>query len=506
MTSILYVHNNAPPSDEVRECLEDGGAFSVTTTPSAGNALQVLHDRPFDAIISARSTGENDGISLLTHLREIGDPTPFIYLTGEEDESVIHALAHGADLCICRDCIEEDRHTFLKKVQALIHRKKRYPSSYPQSRATFFLDVLPAWTMVLDPQGKILYANQAAQEIASDVRGPPRSVVTRADPAPAAAPGGGLEGISVLSLTVEESRERLRIVIADACAGKETGPGEVWLKTPGEARIPVMVRAAPVTYLDEDAALLVLTDLTEQMALQKELEYHAAELRRFSESLARYTKKLTMMEEITRHDVLNQLTALLAHLEIAGEGGPGDHEYLDHLKVVRQAATAIRRQVEFTRTYQEVGADTPQWCALETIVAGLRPSTLAVRSEVKGVEIYADPLFEKVFFNLLDNTERHGEGAGNVLISCQENERGLRICWEDDGTGIRADEKEKIFRRGHGQNTGFGLYLSREILASTGIEIRETGREGEGARFEILVPDGRYRWAQDLAQGPHPSA
>ena len=38
------------------------------------------------------------------------------------------------------------------------------------------------------------------------------------------------------------------------------------------------------------------------------------------------------------------------------------------------------------------------------------------------------------------------------------------------------------------------MYLSREILSLTGITIRETGTFGEGARFEIRVPKGAYRF------------
>jgi hypothetical protein len=40
-----------------------------------------------------------------------------------------------------------------------------------------------------------------------------------------------------------------------------------------------------------------------------------------------------------------------------------------------------------------------------------------------------------------------------------------------------------------------GMFLSREILAITGITIREKGTEGKGVRFEINVPKGAYRIA-----------
>jgi len=69
------------------------------------------------------------------------------------------------------------------------------------------------------------------------------------------------------------------------------------------------------------------------------------------------------------------------------------------------------------------------------------------------------------------------------------------IAYEDNGDGIPADEKEKIFDRGFGKHTGLGLALSREILDITGITITETGEPGKGARFEVVVPKEGYRIA-----------
>ena len=38
------------------------------------------------------------------------------------------------------------------------------------------------------------------------------------------------------------------------------------------------------------------------------------------------------------------------------------------------------------------------------------------------------------------------------------------------------------------------LFLAREILSITGITIHETGTYGKGARFELAVPKGAYRF------------
>jgi signal transduction histidine kinase len=103
-------------------------------------------------------------------------------------------------------------------------------------------------------------------------------------------------------------------------------------------------------------------------------------------------------------------------------------------------------------------------------------------------------MLEKVFSNLLDNSILHGQQVTRIQVSCQKSGRDLVVVWADNGIGIAVDEKERIFERGFGKNTGLGLFLIREILTLTGITIKETGEPGKGARFEIIVPTGAYRF------------
>lgn len=81
-----------------------------------------------------------------------------------------------------------------------------------------------------------------------------------------------------------------------------------------------------------------------------------------------------------------------------------------------------------------------------------------------------------------------------ILFSDEKMNTDLALIVQDNGQGIHDNVKEKIFLKGFGINTGLGLFLSREILAITGITITENGNPGEGARFEILVPEGMFRY------------
>jgi len=223
------------------------------------------------------------------------------------------------------------------------------------------------------------------------------------------------------------------------------------------------------------------------------------ERREAEEALRQANRKLTMLNSITRHDILNQLTALLGYLAFSKEDIT-DPRILEYIEKEDQAAKAIRSQIEFSRNYQEIGTQEPRWQALsEVIGAGIRQlerDGVAIDADVDGVEVFADPLLEKVFYNLMENSLRHGEHVTRMNFSCRKTESGLVVTYSDDGAGITAKDKKNLFKRGFGKHTGLGLFLSKEILAITGITIAENGEPGKGVRFEITVPDGTWRRAE----------
>ena len=117
-----------------------------------------------------------------------------------------------------------------------------------------------------------------------------------------------------------------------------------------------------------------------------------------------------------------------------------------------------------------------------------------ITADLPEMEIHADALLPKVFYNLMENSVKHGgSDISTIRLSSRISGGNLEILYEDNGSGIPADEKDKIFQFGYGKGTGLGLFLIREILNSTRISIRENGVPGKGVLFIIEVPAGSWR-------------
>jgi PAS domain S-box-containing protein len=224
------------------------------------------------------------------------------------------------------------------------------------------------------------------------------------------------------------------------------------------------------------------------------------ERKRVEDAIEIANKKLNLMNQITRHDILNTITGLFGCVDMAkATGSPEEKDLL--LTDIRDLTRVIQRHITFTREYQEVGVHLPQWQnvndIINDVVRNFAKSGITFYSEFEKTEIYADPLLEKVFYNLVDNAIRYGVTLTTISIFPNISDRGFSLVFEDDGIGVEDGQKKEIFKRGVGKNTGMGLFLTAEILAITGITIEENGIFGKGARFELRIPNGTWRLRND---------
>jgi len=222
------------------------------------------------------------------------------------------------------------------------------------------------------------------------------------------------------------------------------------------------------------------------------------ERKRAEDALREAHRKLNLLTNITRHDILNQIMSMRGYLELANDNR--DPLKANELRKKALGATRnIESMIEFTKDYQEIGVREPAWHNVRAEVDTLDPNLTSLgfwlENQLPEVEIFADPMLVKVLQSIADNSARHGVHATLMRFSSETEGEALKIICEDDGVGVSVDEKGKIFERGYGKHTGLGLHFAREVLHITRIDIEENGEPGKGARFVISVPKGRWRYA-----------
>ncbi|WFN34640.1 PAS domain-containing sensor histidine kinase [Methanogenium sp. S4BF] len=329
-------------------------------------------------------------------------------------------------------------------------------------------DFIPIILYESDEKGSVTFANQTA--FSSMKFGPelPES------------------GLLLRDCVIPEDVTRAEKKIADIASGDRIQAMQFTIRRMDGTTFPALVYSSPIIRDGEFGGIHgAVIDISDQVMAE--------------EALRRTNLKLALLSSVTRHDILNQVTAMLLFKELLADslaaGDPVDAEYVSDLFEI---AETIERQIIFSRDYQDIGMQTPQWQHICSVIRNVSQdaelSALTISCNTGDLEIYADPLFEKVAFNLMENSLRHGFNASSVAVTWMPNADGSgTLTFADDGVGVPDGMKERIFEKGFGSNTGYGLYLIREILDLTGIGIEEAGTVGRGAAFSLTIPPGACR-------------
>jgi len=233
-----------------------------------------------------------------------------------------------------------------------------------------------------------------------------------------------------------------------------------------------------------DRIFASVRDITERMNVETSLE------------VAR--KKLNLLNRVVFSDIQNNIFSLTGFLDLHREiiTDPKETYYLEN---ERKAVGKVLLSLNFAKMYQDMGIKPPVWHQVsQTFLYAISHLDFSRYNRdiwVEGLEIFADPLLEMVFFILAENVLKYAHSATSVKIWYEISPAGCTLVFEDNGSGIENDLKEQIFEQWYGEQKGFGLFLSREILAITGLSIKENGKPGLGARFEIHVPNKMFRLA-----------
>ena len=208
------------------------------------------------------------------------------------------------------------------------------------------------------------------------------------------------------------------------------------------------------------------------------------------------------------HELRTPITALQAILEnvVDGVAEPDPATLRLALAQTERLGRLVRELLDLSRI--DAGSqplnrvDVP---VAEVVRAATAEATLAAHQvqyaadvEPAGLRAYADEArLRQVLANLLDNAARHSPRGGTVLVRARAAGRGVRVEVLDEGPGVPAAERERVFDRfyrsaatddagaatGTG-GTGLGLAIVRWAVSLHG------GRVALTDRTDLTIPDG----------------
>lgn len=345
------------------------------------------------------------------------------------------------------------------------HRKADLTLQESEIFNRMLVENIPEYILMYDKEGIILYANEGVRNL---------SGLTEEE----------LYGRMLTSFFSGDTFSLIKKNIQIRIEGRSIPPYEIGYVNPAGEELIFMVRGVPVQYHEKHVLLLVMNDITE--------------IKRTSQSLQMANRKLNLLSSITRHDLINMVNAIQLNLEYVIDIYAEQRDISGNLQSMVEIAKSIESLVQFTRLYQDLGVHESSWQNLPVLIRiaikDIDARGVVIEQDIINVSIFADPLIQKVFFTLIENGLRHGGDELTLIHFWTEIfDNQLKIIYEDDGQGVPEDMKSRIFDQGVGKHTGFGLFLSHEILSITQYSIQERGVFGKGARFEIIVPAGEFR-------------
>jgi two-component system, LuxR family, sensor kinase FixL len=234
----------------------------------------------------------------------------------------------------------------------------------------------------------------------------------------------------------------------------------------------------------------IVTDLTEKKELQKKI----AESERLA-ALGQFVAEIT-------HEIRNPL------MMIGGFANQllrqsSDDKIISKLNVISGEVLRLERLLSELKDFYQPGVMKYEKIdvagLLTEIITFIRHDCIKKDINVEFSEnespiiIKADrDKLKQVILNLIKNAIEAMDKGGSIQVKSREENGYVEISIEDDGCGIAACDRERVFSpffTTKKNGTGLGLSISKGIIeAHEGSSFTLTSEEGKGSTFKIIMP------------------
>ncbi len=246
-----------------------------------------------------------------------------------------------------------------------------------------------------------------------------------------------------------------------------------------------------------------LADETGNITSAVEICVDITERKKNEEKLRESIRKNELMKEklhvvggLSRHDVRNKLSAMNGYAYLLKKKHSDQPDIVDGLVKIEQGVKEIGRIFDFTKMYEQLGAEDPSLISVEKTIAEAiilfsGSPKVEVINECQGLTVRADSFLRQLYYNLIDNSIKHGKKVTKIRVHWEKADHdSLNLIYEDDGIGVPVQNKPHLFKEGFSTagSSGYGLYLIRKMMDVYGWTIQENGEPGKGVKFVITIP------------------
>jgi len=463
--AVLYVNDDPDLLELLVTGVErENDRLTVQTATSARDGLETVRGGDVDCVLSDYHMPERNGVEFLRAVREDYPDLPFILFTETGNERVAsEAISADATDYVIQQTIGNQHELIVRKVRTHVERRRAEQRAERADERLHELsrtanDVL--WTFSAD-WTELLFVNDAYEEVFGHA-----TETLQSDPA------------SFLDVVSDDDRDRVRLAMERASEGTAQQI-EFRVDHPSGMQLWVESHCKPVT--DTDGVVERITGFTREITDRK---LHERDLAAKNETLDTFTSTVA-------HDLRNPLNVADGHLDIARRECESEH-----LEPVADALVRMNDLLADLLALARTGDTIAERTAVEFADVVEASSNNIVTAEVTidvvdSTRIRCDPgRLKEAIENLLRNAIEHNERPVTIRTGILADGDGVYV--EDDGEGIPASERGRIFDSGYTtirQGTGFGLSIVAEIIDAHGGSVRVREADSGGARFELTGLD-----------------
>lgn len=270
--------------------------------------------------------------------------------------------------------------------------------------------------------------------------------------------------------------------------------------------IDVDVSAISVVYNNENSALVVINDITEQE--KRKLDLLAAK-----EKAEENNKLKTQFLNNLSHEIRTPMNGILGFTQMLNEPDMTDetkdeiiqlitdcsHQFLHIVDNVMEISTLETKQVETTMGKVSISELFSGLLSVFGNKAQEKDIPIYVKNKLDSKEdiIYSDKrILNKILSNIISNAIAYTD-KGFVEIGCQTKENNIEFYVKDTGVGIKPENHEMIFDRFVQEDKGLtrlygglgvGLSIAKKNAVLLGGEISLDSEKGAGSTFYVRIP------------------